>query len=479
MKKSMLYTLIAGLTLFAVTCGDDGDDMTKPDDTPQLPVVSTYPSTNATDVEIDPVVTATFREDMDSSSINDTTFTLRNSPLVSGTVTYDKSTRIASFTPDSLLLYGTTYTATITTGAKNSSGTPLASDFSWNFATIIAGLGDLYLPRTGQTSTYSTGDDGDLEVGVAWPTPRFIDNMDGTITDELTGLMWLKDGECLEYGIWQGQAYQAIDSLNLNPWSLGCQDYTTQSYQDWRLPNINELESLVHAGQHNTSTWLNAVGFTGVQAAYYWSSTSHADAPGSTGNAWCVNMWNGPVDPLEKGYYRRLWAVRGETFQPAPVWATGQVTSQRPGDDGDLQEGYEWPRPRFFFGNVVSTDLLTGLVWLRDASTPTYGTCTGGLMSWYEALDYIACLNSNVVLGVSDWRLPNRKELFSLIDREQRNPCLPSDHYFEDVELGYYWTSTTYAYQSSRAWIIDMRDGDVGPRDKTGNAWVWPVRGGN
>ncbi len=46
------------------------------------------------------------------------------------------------------------------------------------------------LPRTGQTDRHATGDDGDLEKGVAWPTPRFMDNGNGTITDNLTGLMW-------------------------------------------------------------------------------------------------------------------------------------------------------------------------------------------------------------------------------------------------------------------------------------------------
>jgi hypothetical protein len=271
-----------------------------------------------------------------------------------------------------------------------------------------------------------------------------------------------------------------VDTLNIDPWSLDCQDYTTQRYQDWRLPNVNELESLVHAGQHNTSTWLNAVGFTGVQPSYYWSSTSDAYTPGSAGNAWCVNMWNGPVDPQQKPFYQRLWAVRGENTQPALVWKSGQVTSYRPHDDGELQEGALWPRPRFFLhtNNVTTTDLLTGLVWVRGADTPTHGTCNGGAISWQEALDYIECLNSHSYAGASDWRLPNRKELFSLIDREHYNPTLPSDHYFADVQLGYYWTSTTYAFDTSRAWVVGMRYGDVGPRNKTGNALVWPVRGG-
>jgi hypothetical protein len=474
MKKWKPYILVVWFCLLVAACGED-DNTTQPEDTPVSPLASMFPQSNATDVPLDVVVTATFKEDMDSLTINETTFTLQYNPPVSGTVTYDKDTRTATFTPDSLLQHSTTYTATITTGAKNTSGTPLASDFSWGFTTIIPGQGQVFLARTGQTARYAAGDDGDIETGVAWPTPRFIDNMDGTVTDELTGLMWLKDGECLGIGIWQGEAYHAIDSLNFDPRGSGCQDYT-RSYQDWRLPNVNELESLVHAGQHNTSTWLNSLVFTGVQARYYWTSTTN---PQALGSAWCVNMWNGPVDPQEKRFYQRLWAVRGETSQPALVWTTGQVTSHRPRDDGDLQEGAPWPRPRFFFSsNVVSTDLLTGLVWLRDAGTSGTGNCDGGTKTWQEALDYIECLNSNNYLGVSDWRLPNRKELFSLIDREQRNPPLPSDHYFQDVQLGYYWTSTTYAFETHRAWVVGMRVGDVGPRDKTGNAWVWPVRGG-
>ena len=477
MKKWKPHILTVCLFLIVASCGCENGDTTKPEDTPPSPVVSTYPPANGTDVERDVIVTATFRENMDSLSINNTTFTLRYNPPVSGTVAYDKSTRTATFTPDSLLNSGTTYTATITTGAKNSSGTPLASDFSWRFIAITPG-GPVYLPRTGQTSTWAAGDDGDTEIGVAWPTPRFIDNWDGTVTDQLTDLMWLKDGDCLGIGIWQGEAYQAIDTLNLDPWSLGCQDYTSQRYVDWRLPNVNELESLVHAGQHNTSTWLNAVGFTGVQPRYYWTSTTYLQDPR---NAWCVYMWLGTVEPQEKRYYKRLWAVRGKSSQPARVWKTGQVTSYRPGDDGELRKGAPWPVPRFLSINLTSLDYLTGLVWATNADTPPHGTCTGGIKTWYEALEYIECLNSHNYGGSSDWRLPNRKELFSLIDRSQMGPPLPPHHPFVDVQFGghgNYWTSTTYAYQTSKAWVVSMRFAWLDPLDKTSNAWVWPVRGG-
>ena len=50
--------------------------------------------------------------------------------------------------------------------------------------------------KTGQTVSYALGDDGDLQKGVMWPVPRFTDNGSGTVTDNLTGLIWLKDANC-------------------------------------------------------------------------------------------------------------------------------------------------------------------------------------------------------------------------------------------------------------------------------------------
>ena len=55
------------------------------------------------------------------------------------------------------------------------------------------------VPKTGQTTSYATGDDGDLERGAALVTPRFTDNLDGTVTDNQTGLIWLKDANCFGF----------------------------------------------------------------------------------------------------------------------------------------------------------------------------------------------------------------------------------------------------------------------------------------
>jgi len=93
------------------------------------------------------------------------------------------------------------------------------------------------LARTGQTTSYAPGDDGDLQMGVPSPTPRFIDNGDGTATDRLIGLTWTKDGS-LYFIHWS-------DALS------ACNAYSVGTLDDWRMPNIRELQSLLDYEQSN------------------------------------------------------------------------------------------------------------------------------------------------------------------------------------------------------------------------------------
>ncbi|KJU84378.1 secreted protein containing DUF1566, partial [Candidatus Magnetobacterium bavaricum] len=126
---------------------------------------------------------------------------------------------------------------------------------------------------------------------------------------------------------------------------------------------------------------------------------------------------------------------------------TGQTTSYALGDDGALKIGVAWPNPRFT-GNIdqTVTDTLTGLVWPKDASTPTVNGCTGGTKTWQAALDYVACLNSAVYLGYTDWRLPNINELQSITTAEQADPVTWLNlQSFTNVKSCDYWSSTTYA----------------------------------
>jgi len=124
------------------------------------------------------------------------------------------------------------------------------------FITTRTLAGTIELPKTGQITSFVTGDDGDIQAGVAWPNPRFHDNRDGTMTDNLTGLMWLKDADCFGETIWDA----AVSKANLLAnGSCGLSDNSTE--RSWRLPNINELESLVNIEMSNSAEWLNNQGF--------------------------------------------------------------------------------------------------------------------------------------------------------------------------------------------------------------------------
>ena len=96
-------------------------------------------------------------------------------------------------------------------------------------------------------------------------------------------------------------------------------------------------------------------------------------------------------------------------------------------------------------------------MWTKDANLP------GTSKTWQEALDYVKGINTGTYsnFGYTDWRLPNRKELQSLIDRNRYNPTLPSGHPFTNVQGVYYWSSTSYAISSYNAWIVSMGYGYV------------------
>src|SRR5579863_2257979 len=101
-------------------------------------VISTFPTSGATAVPANTLVSATFSEAMNAATINGTTFTVTGpgATPVAGTVSYAGST--ATFTPSTVLANSTLFTATITTGAKDPAGASLAANFVWTFTTAAA-----------------------------------------------------------------------------------------------------------------------------------------------------------------------------------------------------------------------------------------------------------------------------------------------------------------------------------------------------
>ena len=159
------------------------------------------------------------------------------------------------------------------------------------------------------------------------------------------------------------------------------------------------------------------------------------------------------------------------------------------GEDGELRKGVTWPTPRFTDNtDGTVTDNLTGLIWLKNAD------CAEMIRPWALALSYSNalydgcsdCFNNHGDCGLSDgssagdWRLPNVRELYSLIDVSQADPALPSGHPFTNVKLYYYWSSTDSApdlYKVNR-WFVTLDDGLAAYTKHSDKYRVWPVRGG-
>lgn len=166
--------------------------------------------------------------------------------------------------------------------------------------------GPAMVPKTGRTTCYDengnvrdcagTGEDGEYQKGVASPSPRFTDHGDGTVTDNLTGLMWTKDVQQIP-GTMHWQA--ALDA---------CNNLVYAGYDDWRLPSLRELQSLIDYGQKDPALPPGHP-FEHQVSALYWSSTTYANFPS---NAWILSFYFGHVNDYYKSYYSYyVHAVRG------------------------------------------------------------------------------------------------------------------------------------------------------------------------
>jgi hypothetical protein len=209
-------------------------------------VSSTSPASNATGVAVNTVITATFSKAMDSTTINTSTFMLKDSSanLVAGTVSYDSATYTATFTPSANLSYGTTYTASISKGAKDTGGNSMAADYTWSFTTATA-------PSVSSTSPASNA------TGVAVNTvitATFSKAMDSTTIN--TSTFMLKDS-----------------SANL---VAGTVSYDSATYTATFTPSANLSYSTAYSA--SITTGVKDTSGNSMAATYSWSFTT-ATAP--------------------------------------------------------------------------------------------------------------------------------------------------------------------------------------------------------
>jgi hypothetical protein len=353
---------------------------------------------------------------------------------------------------------------------------------AYNGSNPLVGLG-----ATGQSISYAAGDDGALKKGSAWPAARFTDNADGTVTDGLTGLIWLKNAACFAPAVW------ATALTEVNQLASGACGLTDNSKAgDWRLPNLNELESMVDVSRSNPALPAGNP-FTNVATDDYWSSTSYFGGTLGSPTAWVIRMSDGryindSAGNVKAASNNEVWAVKGKGGGAIKLQSTGMYVPFATGDDGSIQAGVGATFERWMDnGNGTITDTVTGLIWLKMAN------CIQS--DWASAVAAVNALASGQC-GLTDgskagaWRMPNRNEMNSLSDRMETNHSDFFNATFVNADgttfrlpifasfmvSQYDWTSTTDAANTSEAWTFFSCDFGIYDTPKSNVGYTLAVR---
>jgi len=189
--------------------------------------------------------------------------------------------------------------------------------FFLRFCTAIIGLIILapFLAYSGNLDypgVPTAADMPDSNKGVASPNPRFTNNSNGTVTDNLTGLIWLQNANVAGARNW-ADALTDVENLNrdgtMNGTFAGDKSNGGSHQKDWRLPDRNELASLTDSSNNNPALPSGYSSFfSGVQSDSYWSSDT---LKGGIAYAWIVNMSDhGIMDTANKTETCYVWPVR-------------------------------------------------------------------------------------------------------------------------------------------------------------------------
>jgi hypothetical protein len=270
------------------------------------------------------------------------------------------------------------------------------------------------LPDTGLSSTYDNTEE------IPFPSPgqvfygqdaqystnpmMYTDNGD-TVTDLVTGLMWQKEDDNNTYNWYEASGtYDAT----FNPSTIDyCGPLTLGSFTDWRLPSKRELVSIIDYGNYSrsriNSPSINTLYFINTDENRYWTNDLMVNS-GDPPSYWSANFSTGRVPGAGVDVYVRC--VRGSS------WGINDFV-----DNGD--------------GTV--TDNMSGLVWQQADD--------GVVRKWEVALEY--CENLSLA-GLTPWRLPDIKELESIVDITVHSPSINATFFSTTLGgHGRFWSSTT------------------------------------
>lgn len=255
--------------------------------------------------------------------------------------------------------------------------------------------------------------------------------------DNVTGLLWQAQPT---HELSWGEARQQAATANAQ---------TLCGVDDWRMPGLDELQGLVHYGKPAAPS-LDEQFLPDSIVGFHWSGAADR-TPGS--RARVVNFRHGYINAVDTAKPASLRLVRGDT----------------------------WHGEMIGHGDGTITEPRTGLMWDVCAVGTDAGTdCNGDdtVTTWQDALWLVRERNNGNWRGHNDWRMPNVKELATLIDAAQQRPAINTRH-FPQAAAAAHWTSTSHHELPHMAWAVYFGAGNVFAKDKNTLARLRLVRDAN
>ncbi|MFH2142193.1 MAG: DUF1566 domain-containing protein [Bacteroidota bacterium] len=296
---------------------------------------------------------------------------------------------------------------------------------------------------------------------------RFSDNSDGTVTDNITGLMWQQgDNPRMNW-------FQALEA---------CKNMNLAGHNDWRLPNIKELNTILNLDR--TDGWwyfMDVFPVDNLQPPllhYFSSSIYNGDF------AWVTNF-NYGYDGYYAGKLSPLLFRAVRNIEPLPLKSkfvlpdTGQLTcyddegnylkqiknTEFEGQDGDTEIAPMKFEKLGYNAGILNSDTTsqeswlmvrdknTGLVWELKSFEKNSLNPYDRKHTYKEAINHIQNLNRHQYGGFSDWRMPNREELRSIVNYNDSIPASDID-IFPEMLPEFYWSCDSYKINPSMQWGI-------------------------
>jgi len=378
----------------------------------------------------------------DNSSSTDTT-THSNESLNNDTTTND-STSNSDNTMDTSSS-DTTTNNTTDSSESNDSASNESTTTTITYRIIDTNQQNCYNTSGSQVSCSGTGQDGSY----SGTQPSYTDNGDGTVTDNNTNLIWQQSPDTNGDGV-----VDADDKFTQSNAVSYCESLTLGGKSDWRLPDIKTLYSLMDFSGEDPSNYTGSdtsVLNPFIDTSYFdfgYGDTSAderiIDAQWATTSIYVSNVMNSTQDAMFglnladgriKGYGVGVGG-NGKTFYVQCVRGSENYAQNSFVDNGD----------------ETISDTATGLMWQKNDN--------GSSIDWDSAISYCEDLS---LAGKSDWRVPNAKELHSIVDYT-RSPDTTASAAIDAIfnatsiinearvsDFGFYWSATTHKNMANGA----------------------------